>query len=180
MQASYETPGQAAESTPQATHKEFLMTTQNDPVLLAVGVLSREFGLSRDVLRRILSEQSVAPAGQRGGHPVYRLADAFRAVVADGDPDRMSPHARLALARAIFTEDQIRHRRGELLERVDVEQEMAGMVKVVCQTFDALPDLIERDCGATPAVLSKMESCLDKARERLYQRLASADGDAGA
>lgn len=152
------------------------MSKIDDAVLLPLGTLAREFGFSRDVLRRVIAERSVAPAGRRGGHPIYRLADVFRAVAADGDPEQMSPHARLALARAIHTEDQIRARRRELLERTDVEQEMAAMLKVTAECFDTLPDILERDCGLAPAVLERVEASLDRAREELYQRLTEDDG----
>ena len=144
---------------------------------LPLGRLAAEFGMSRDILRRVLAESAVGPVGQRGGHPVYRLADAHRAVIAQSSPGELNPHSRLALARAIQTEDAIRARRRELLERADAEAEMAGIIKAAVQFAESLPDVMERDCNLTPAQVARMESLIDALREELYQRL-TADTEA--
>ena len=138
---------------------------------LPLGTLAASFGMSRDVLRRVLSESAVSPVGQRSGHPLYRLADAHRAVLAQSSPGELNPHSRLALARAIQTEDAIRARRRELLERADAEDEMAGLVKLLVQFAESLPDVLERDCNLSPAAVAKMEVLIDALREELFQRL---------
>ncbi len=74
---------------------------RKETVNQAIGTFAAEFGLTRDVLRRIITEARVRSVGKRSGHPVYRLKDVYNAVVKEQDVDTMNPHARLALARAV-------------------------------------------------------------------------------
>ena len=138
---------------------------------LPLGTLATEFGMSRDVFRRILAEASVGPVDRRGGHPVYRLRDAFRAIQRQQDAASMPAHAKLALARATLAEDELRRRRGELCEVADVRDEMARLAKLFVQTIELIPDTLERECAASAAQLALIERALDRMRVSLYEQV---------
>lgn len=147
-------------------------------VTLSLGILAAEFGMSRDVLRRVLSEAAVSPAAKKGGHPVYRLRDVYRAIQRQSDVEQLTPHARLALAKAVLAEDEIRVRRGELLERFEVEQEQARILRCVALFADTLPDVVERDVGLSAGQITRIERALDQMRESLHKALTDEDTDA--
>ena len=125
--------------------------------------------MSRDVLRRVVAEAGVKPAGKRGGHPVYRLKDVYDAIEADRDTDRMNPYARHALAKAILAEDEIRVRRGELLESHDVEYQFGQVFKLVALAYETATDCCERDAGLTRQQATYLDEFFNKQRENLYK-----------
>ena len=136
--------------------------------------------MSRDVLRRIVAEAGVKPAGKRGGHPVYRLKDVYDAIEADRDTDRMNPHARYALAKAILAEDEIRVRRGELLESYDVERQFYKVFDMVALAYETAVDCCERDAGLTTQQATYLDEFFDKQRENLYTEiLKHANNESG-
>lgn len=145
-------------------------------VTFTMGVLAAEFGLTRDVLRRILAEASVAPVGKNSGHPVYRLRDAFRAVQRQQQPEHLSPHGRLALARATLAEDELRIQHGQLCELSDVEREIAALFKLCANAFEIATDVLERDVGLSPAQAEQLERYLDSCREQLYAEVIQREG----
>src|SRR3990167_864546 len=138
-----------------------------DTLTATLGEFAAALSMTRDVLRRILAEAGVAPIGKRGGHPVYALRDVFHAVMAQHSPEELNPHARLALARALKAEDELRTRRGELFVRDDVREVFASAIKPVRQTIEVLPDILERDAGLTAAQVVACERALDALRETL-------------
>lgn len=143
----------------------------------ALGTLATEFGVSRDVLRRIVSEASVAPTGKRRGHPVYRLRDVYRAILAQTSPEGMNPHARLALAKAQLAEDELRVRRGQLVEADDCADQFALLVKTFVRHVEALPDNLERNCGLPRPALERVERVIDELRDELYREVTNGDHD---
>ena len=66
------------------------------------------------------------------------------------------------------------------MPRIEVEQEMARLAKIVAQFFDTLPDRLERDTGMTPLILAKVERYLDEVREELYKAAISDEPVASA
>lgn len=143
----------------------------------SLGVFAIEFGLTRDVLRRILSEAAVRPVGCRSGHPLYALKDVHNAVIGQQQPEQLNPHARYALAKAIKTEDEITVRRGELVESADVEREIAVLFMQVARAFDTSIDTLERDIGIAPRQADRLEHHFDQCREQLYREII--DGKKG-
>lgn len=137
--------------------------------------------MSRDVLRRIVTEAGVQPVGTRGGHPLYRLKHVYDAIEADRDPERMNPYARHALAKALLAEDEIRVRRGELVERFDMEREVGRLLGLVVLAFENAIDNLERDAGLTREQATYLEEHFNKRREHLYQEIVTdADNESGA
>jgi len=143
----------------------------------SLGALAAEFGMTRDVLRRVVSEAGVSPTGKRGGHPIYRLRDVFVAITKQSDGEHMNPHARFALARAIKTEDEIKTARRELVASHDVEQEVGRIFKIVVQGFETAADNLERDVGLSAKQAARLEKHFDEYRERLYRAVVGDNGE---
>lgn len=155
-------------------------------VHLSIRAFADETSMDRATVVKRLAAANVQPSGKRGGHPVYRLRDLLQAAVVttdegDLDPDKLKPFERHAWYKAEREKLQLQVERGELLPSLHVEQRYASMFKLVSEMFDTLPDVLERDCGATPMQLAKIEQRVDEVREELYSHLVeTADDDAGA
>lgn len=140
--------------------------------------IAEETGFDRDTVAKKISESSVAPSGKRGGHPVYRLRDVLPALYvhgADGqtDPQKLDPFRRKAHYQAEAERLDLDRKSGELIPRIEVEQEQARVFLAIALTLDTIPDLVERDCGATADQLQRIERAIDEAREKLYAELAA-------
>jgi hypothetical protein len=144
-------------------------------ISLSVSSLADEFDCARETLRKRLEDANVKPAEQRGGHPVYRLRDALRAWVdglrSDVDPDELEPFKRKAHYQAEREKLELQTERGELIPRIETEREQARIISILAQALDTLPDIVERDCWATPNQLEKIEKICDQLREKIYSEL---------
>lgn len=152
-------------------------------VLLSIRQFSDECGQDRDTVGKRVKAAGIQPAASRGGHPVYRLRDLLKAAIVtseDGvvDPDKLDPFKRRAFYQGELDKLKLATERGELVPRAEVERQFAGMFTLAAQAFDTMPDILERDCGATAMQLRKIEQTLDAVREALYERLQGEDGDA--
>jgi hypothetical protein len=144
-------------------------------ITLSISSLADEFGCARETLRKRLDDAAVQPAEQRGGYPVYRMRDALRAWIDslkfNTDPDELEPFQRKAHYQAEREKLELQTERGELIPRIEVEREQARILSILVRTMDTLPDILERDCGATPAQLEKIERICDHIREQMYGEL---------
>jgi hypothetical protein len=146
-----------------------------------VGSLSayaRAFGTDRETLRRRLLEAGVEPYAERGGHKIYKLREVYLAwTSANGaiNPENLSPFNRRAWYQAELDRLRLERDRGDVIPRLEVEQEIAGVLKIAAETFDTLPDIVERDCGATPQQVARIEQVCDRTREEMHKRLTVSD-----
>jgi hypothetical protein len=144
--------------------------------------LAEETGLDRDTVQRRISAANAVPSGKRGGHPVYRLRDVLRALLLKDeegriDPEKLEPYQRQAHYKAELDKLKLDQETRELIPRIEVEQEQARILRVVAQTLDTLPDIVERDCGATPAQVQRIERAVDECREALFTDLSDEDDE---
>lgn len=151
-------------------------------VHLSIRAFADETSMDRATVVKRLTSANIQPSGKRGGHPVYRLKDLLHASVMtteDGslDPDKLKPFERHAFYKAEREKLQLQVEQGELLSSLHVEQRFASVFKVVAEALDTLPDVLERDCGAAPLLLAKIEQRLDAARDELYARLTEHTED---
>ena len=150
-------------------------------VNLSITQFSEETGMTRETVSKRIDAANLTPAGTKGGNPVYRLRDLLRSVLMsdeDGqiDPSKMRPFERRAHYQAELEALTLATKRGELVPSFEVEERQAEIFKVVGEFFDTLPDVLERDCGASPLLLAKIEKRLDEVREQMYERLSEDDG----
>jgi hypothetical protein len=171
-------------------------TTMSEPgkaVMLSLSALAREFGCARETLRKRLIAANVRPT--RGEAPpaqitidgtddapaatgeLYALRDAIRAWLAPSesglDPQQLDPFRRLSHYKAELERLKLEAEMRELIPSADVEQEMARILKIIAQLLDTLPDIIERDCGATADQVKRIERAIDDVRESLFNELAN-------
>lgn len=154
-------------------------------VLLSLTSLALEFGCARETVARRISDANVQPADTSGPHPRYRLRDVIGPLTGDGevqqDPQKLRPFERRAHYQAELEALTLATKRGELVPTFEVEQRYAELLKSIGEMLDTLPDILERDCGASPLLLARIEKRLDELRELLYTKLTEdEDADSAA
>jgi hypothetical protein len=146
-------------------------------VTLSISSIATEFGVTRETATKRIAEANVTLAVKVRGYPVYRLRDVWRAVsgmVTDNaeDPQKLDPFRRVAHYKAELDRLRLETETRELIPRIEVEQEQARILKIIAQLMDTLPDIVERDCGATADQVKRIERATDEAREHVFQELA--------
>lgn len=158
--------------------------TPGGGVFLSLTKFAEEAGIHRQtVALRVRTAQLVPGPPMRGRtstHPVYRLRDLLRAVylsddAGEADIQRMRPHERLAHLKAEDISLKLASKRGDLIPAFDVEQRQAELCKIMVEFLETLPDVIERDCGAPPMMIARIERRLNEARTELYARMVSSE-----
>jgi hypothetical protein len=142
--------------------------------LLTITAFAYEFQMSRDTVRRRLADANVEPVEKQHGRDVYSLREAIPALTGGVDGDPFKHKARM---QARLLELQLAQREGELLERHDVEQEQARILRAVALWADTAVDVLERDAALTTAQATRFERCLDALRNELYRTLKEAPDD---
>ncbi len=154
-------------------------------VHLSLASLAREFGSSRDTVLNRLTKAAVRPSGKKGGHPVYRLAEALPALhdlaasveEKSADPDKMQPFERHAHYKAEHEKLRLQQEMGQLVPQLEVEQEFARLAKIFTQKIQALPDECERDMGVPGPVVQFVEKKVDAICMAIYAEMTGDDGD---
>ena len=100
----------------------------------------------------------------RGLFGYYRKG---KADATDGDLDPAQERARLDVTRRLKLEDEIRLRRRELVESMEVEELFTGLVRMVTTNLDRLPDLLERDHGMTGPQAQQVRDSIDTMRDAM-------------
>lgn len=161
----------------QATRPAPAESPVNRGVLLSIRQASEEFECDRTALTKKIRDAGLLPAA---GGEQYRLRDLLRVhrSGADGkaDPNKMTPFERQAHYRAEAECMRVDLERGRLLRAEDVETEWARVLKAIAHELDLVVDEIERDVGASAAVLEKIEAKLDVIRQRMYNRIVDDTG----
>ena len=142
--------------------------------------LSREFGIARETVARRLADASVRPDGEQGGHPVFRLGEASRALVLAempggvcGDPDEMKPQDRKAWYQSEKDRLAVELQQASLVTAEACRDELAAVVKATAMMLDTLPDILERDCGLAGTELDAVENLLRQVRVDWSEELAA-------
>lgn len=146
-------------------------------VWLSLNQAAEEFSCDRGALTRKAGAAGLLASADGK----YRLRDLLRVqlAAADGkaDPDKMTPFERQAHFKAESERMRLAVECGRLIRAEDVETEWARVLKVIAQDLDVLADEIERDVGASPAVLEMIEAKIDAIRERMYKRIVESPHD---
>lgn len=183
------TTNKKAPSRKKATRKKAEQTREStvvEPILkhaaLSLSGWAVETGHDRGYISRKFSEAGVQPCGKRGGYPVYRIRDGLPVLYLnqDGefDPDKLKPFERNAWYKAEREKLHLQLERADVVPAIEVERKFGTLFKVLVQGLDTLPDVIERDVGATPKQLMCIEKHLDELRNALVIEIESSDDDA--
>ena len=152
-------------------------TSISDADQFSVNRLSRMTGFDRRTVSRRL--EHVQPTGIRAGHPVYSLRDAGPALYAVGyagdDPEQMGPKDRLDWYRGESEKRKLQKTDGELVEASVYERHMADLLKVSVSWAETFTDVMEREAGLTPEQLERVQTAVDRQRDRLHKSWGPAD-----
>lgn len=157
----------------------------NQGLLCSISTLAAEFGMTRETVAKRIADAGVAPSGERGGYPVYRLKSVLQALLsisADGrvDPEKLDPFKRKAHYQAEAERLDLERQAGELIPRIEVEREQARVFVAIAQKLETLTDVVERDCGMNTEQIVRMEKAVNEIRELLYAELSAGDTDGAA
>lgn len=148
-------------------------------VHLNLSQIASEFGVARETARKRLDDAGIGASEKRGGHPVYRLRDVLGAFAGEEgfDPDKLKPWERKAHYQAEHEKLRLQTERAELVPALEVERDYGLVWAILGQFFDTLPDVLERDVGAAPLLIARIERHLDELREALYQAMIAEPED---
>ena len=136
-------------------------------------------GFARETVRKRFSEAGLKPSRKVRGYPVYLVCDAlpvlFQGQGEETDPDKLRPFERRAYYQGELDKLKLQAERGELVPSFEVEALVGGLIKRQVQSYETLPDLLERDVGMSPAQLDLVQSICDQERERLYLEMVGED-----
>ncbi|MBL1293030.1 MAG: DUF1441 family protein [Thiotrichales bacterium] len=161
------------------TEKESLQVTDfESKFLFSLSQLSNEFGPARETITKRLRAAGVRHHSMRAGHPVYRVGDAARAILAEElafqsicDPDELPPKDRLDYYRGSTEKRKQEVDEGRLIPADEHSQGMAEVVKILVRTLDTIPDVLEMKCKLSPSALIEIEGHCDAARVQLATEL---------
>ncbi|MEN1941020.1 DUF1441 family protein [Luteimonas sp. MJ174] len=152
----------------------------------SIARLADELGMDRRTATKRLRDAGVPPCGKRGGHDVYRLADAAPALVdpigpsvESGvvDPRDLPPKDRKDYYQSENERLKVEVTIGQLIPAVEVEADYAELVKKVVKVLDTLPDILERDCALAPEAAETVQKTCDSIRQQLYELAVAEDDD---
>lgn len=138
--------------------------------------------MARETVAKRIENCSVLPSEQVNGKPVYRLAQAAKAILGvtrpsgqgDGaDPASLPPQDRLAWMRSERERLAVEKEKKQLVEVADHESELAAVIKRTVQTLLTLPDRLERECGLAPEVVERIVAACEAARAEYHEGLIS-------
>ena len=145
--------------------------------------------MDRRTVAKRLRDAGLPPAGKRNGSDVYQLADVALAILApevaasEGggvvDPRDLPPKDRKDFYQSENERLKVETTMGALVPAVEVEAEMAELVKMTVQFIETLPDVLERKLSlSADQVIAVQERC-DHIRQQLYDKITQDEGDGG-
>jgi hypothetical protein len=146
-------------------------------------VIARLLNITERRLQQ-LAREGIVP---KAAHGQYPLAAAIRGYVtylqnagvnAEGtiDPEKLDPFKRRAYYQGELDKNKLAMERSEMLTSMDVEQTFGNTFKLVADFLDTLPDILERDCGASAQMVLIIEKRLDGLRDQLWKLIQEKIG----
>lgn len=149
-----------------------------------INSLSEELGVDRASLARKLRDLEPKDSKLRSNGAAvkyYELTDVLDHLNNGGksskNPDEMPPKDRLDWYKGNREKKRDQQEAGDLIPAATMERTLADALKIVAVTLEALPDVLERDCGIDGKTVTKAQEVIDRLREDLHERLV-ASGDA--
>lgn len=156
----------------------------------SISRLADEFRMDRKTVANRIRDAGVSPAGKSGGYPVYHLADVALAIVAPElaagagvpgviDPRDLPPKDRKDFYQSEQARLQVETTMGALVPALEVEAQLAEIVKTAVQFLETLPDVLERKLSLSADQVIKVQERCDHVRQQMYDKImqGEADGD---
>jgi len=148
---------------------------------LSISQISLDTGYTRETVSKRLADAGIQPSRKRRGYPVYMLKEVLPALYqqfeGEMDPDKLKPFERRAYYQGELDKLKLQAERGELVPSFEVERKLARLFKLLTQHLDTLPDVLERDVGATPRQLAYVERAIDQVRDAMYLEVIEDEDD---
>jgi hypothetical protein len=162
-----------------------VVNIQDAGVLLSVNRFCDEAHCDNATIARRIKVANIQPVSKNARENRYRLADLLQcAYLLDDEgnlnPAGLDPFKRKAHYQAATEEVRYRAECGEFISKIQFEREYANAMKCFAQFRDTLPDILERDCGLTPAQISIVQTRLDQTSDDFHRALNSGDDQANA
>ena len=132
-------------------------------LLVSISTLAREFGMGRDTVSKRLEQCGVKSADEVKGYPVYRIAEATKAILgpaissaSESDPESLPPFERKAWYSGESERLKVAVEKRHLVPSEEVEAQLAAVIKRTVQMLATLPDRLERNCGLAPSVVERI------------------------
>lgn len=155
----------------------------------SISRLAEELRLDRRTVAKRLRDAGIPPAGKRNGSDVYQLADVALALLAPElaggagggvvDPRDLPPKDRKDFYQSENERLKFETSTGALVPAVEVEAEMAELVKTMVQFIETLPDVLERKLSLSSEQVIAVQDRCDHIRQQLYEKITQevVDGD---
>lgn len=135
-----------------------------------------------ETISRRLKVAKIEPVRTKGRAKLYDLADLLKcAYLLDDDgrlnPAGLDPFKRKAHFQAMQEEIRALEAAGEVVPKVEMQEELARAAKIFTIGLDTLADVLERDAGLTPAQVSVVVKHTDKIRDDVAAELAADEDD---
>jgi len=143
-------------------------------------VLCRLLDITEQRFHQLVKE-GVIPKVGRGQYPLAATVRAYikflrnTGAAKELDPDKLEPFRRKAHYESEMSKLHLQRLRGELVPRIEVEQEQGRIAKIVAEGLETLPDIMERDTGATPKQLAKVQDVIDRIRTQMHEQMVGED-----
>lgn len=150
--------------------------------LVSISRLAELLGMDRKTVSRRIADANIAPSGKRDGYPVYDgrkaceaclLPQSFGDESGPVDPRNLKPMERRAWYQSERERMAVEAEARQLIPAIEVQSEMAELVRAFVQFLDTLPDQLERDVSMTPEQVDAMGRAITKQRMALYTATAA-------
>ncbi|WP_421671041.1 DUF1441 family protein [Rahnella sp. EDr1-12] len=141
-----------------------------------VSQLAELVGMNRNLVARRLRELELV-GGNSGNLKLYELGLALQELLTPSmkENGEMSPQERKAWYQSENERIKFEHANGELIQADEVAREFAVMAKAVVQVLETLPDILERDCALSPAIIVRVQSIIDDLRDEMARKVFEAE-----
>lgn len=158
------------------SQKAEVINIQDAGVVLSVNRFCDEARCDNDTIARRIKVANIQPVGKNARENRYRLADLLQcAYLLDDEgnlnPAGLDPFKRKAHFQAATEEVRYRAECGEFIAKLEVESDYATVFKAAARLRENLPDVLERDCGLTPAQIEIVQQLVDKMFEEFHRVL---------
>lgn len=148
--------------------------------LVNVTQLSDLVGMNRNMVARRLRETEM-DGGNGENLKQYELGKALRVLIlpsvqASGE---MSPQDRKAWYQSENERLKFEKEEREVIPVDEVVQVYSSMLKTVVMVLETLPDILERDCGLTPAAVNRVQGIIDDLRDEMARKVADSENEEG-
>ena len=159
--------------------------TMSFPAVISTSELATLMGVGVVRIGQLEQQGIIAKQnGQRGRWPAVASNVAYIAFcragkggtgkATSGDLDPAQEAAKVNVLKQVQMADEIKRSRGDLVQSIEVEALFADMVRVVVRGLETLPDLMERDAGATGEQVVLAQGVVDAIRDRLHADMKQA------